>query len=244
MTSEERRARERAAVQERILNAARDLFIKDGYESVSLRKIAEAIEYTPPALYTHFSDKAELLRALCRRDFGALSEVITSVSRVTDPLERIMAIGHAYVRFAVEHPHHYRFMFMTKHPAEVGPAPEDLAVMNNPDLDGYAFLRQSVSAAIEAGLLRPEFSDAELGAQTLWAGVHGVASLEITMGADPCMPWVDLDARARAMCASLLRGMVREPGLVDAIAQRLGTGGVSVGMGGAAGGASARGGRA
>lgn len=217
MSSEDRRIRERQAVQEKILNAARDLFIKDGYESVSLRKIAEAIEYTPPALYTHFADKADLLRALCRRDFGALSEAaITAATATSDPIHRIMAIGRTYIRFAVEHPHHYRFMFMTRHPADVEPAPEDLAHKDNPDLDAYAFLRKSAADAIAAGLFRPELGDAELCAQVLWAGVHGIASLEITMGGDPWIAWRSVDDRSLAMCTAVLRGMLREPARLDA----------------------------
>ncbi len=202
-------------MQDKILNAARDLFLKDGYEAVSLRKIAEAIEYTPPALYTHFADKAEILRALCRQDFGRLTEAVVPLAEVSDPIERILAVGLTYIRFAVEHPHHYRFMFMTRHPAEVEPAPEDFAQKDNPDLDGYAFLRKAAGDAIAEGAFRPEYADAELCAQVLWAGVHGIASLEISMGGDPWINWRPVDARARAMCAALLRGLLREPARLD-----------------------------
>jgi AcrR family transcriptional regulator len=216
VTSDDRRAREKTAVQDKILNAARELFIKEGYESVSLRKIAEAIEYTPPALYTHFADKADLLRALCRRDFGALSEAsISSAIHLTDPIARIIAIGHTYIRFAVDHPHHYRFMFMTRHPAEVEPEAEDLAMKDKPECDGYAFLRQAAADAIALNLLRPEYTDHELCAQVLWAGVHGLASLEITMGDDPWINWTPLDARARAMSSALLRGMLLDPARLE-----------------------------
>lgn len=216
MTSEDRRARERSAVQERILNAARDLFLKEGVEAVSLRKIAEAIEYTAPALYTHFRDKNEILKALCRQDFGALSAALLRAAKIADPAQRILRIGHAYIRFAVENPHQYRFMMMTAHPPEVEPDAEDLADKDDPERNGYAALRQGVADAIAQGLMRPDIKDAELGAQVLWAGVHGIASLEIAMGQDPWIDWRSLDRRARLMCEAVLRGMLRDPARLEA----------------------------
>ena len=215
MSSEDRRAREKMAVQERILNAARELFVKEGFEAVSLRKIAEAIDYTAPALYTHFKDKTELVKALCRQDFGALSGALVKAARMADPVQRIMRIGHGYIRFAVDNPHQYRFMMMTAHRADVEPDAEDIAEKDDPDRDGYAALRRAVADAIAQRLLRPEIKDAELGAQVLWAGVHGIASLQIAMGDEPWINWRSVERRARLMCESLLRGMLRDPARLE-----------------------------
>jgi AcrR family transcriptional regulator len=208
MASVDRRARERAELQERILDAARALFVREGFEAVSLRKIADAIEYTPPAIYTHFRDKNDLIRALCRRDFGALSEALLRASRVADPVTRILRIGQAYIRFAVEHPHHYRFMFMTPHPRGVEPDPEDLRDKDDPERNGYAALRRACQEAIRLGRFLPEHRDPELLAQVFWAGVHGVASLQIAMGEDPWIDWRSLDRRARVMTEVLIRGVL------------------------------------
>ena len=68
----ERREREREEVRTKILDAARDLFTSEGYEKVTMRRIAEAIEYSPTAIYLHFEDKEDLVLALCRQDFGKL----------------------------------------------------------------------------------------------------------------------------------------------------------------------------
>lgn len=197
------------------MDAARALFVKDGYEAVTLRKIAEAIEYTPPALYTHFKDKADLLRALCRRDFGALSEALLRASKVEDPVRRMMAIGRGYIRFAVDHPHHYKFMFMTAHPPEVEPAAEDLADKDDPERNGYAALRGACADAIAQGKFLPEHKDAELLAQVFWAGVHGVASLEIAMGKDPWIDWRTLDDRTNTMVWALVRGALTPEALAE-----------------------------
>lgn len=208
MASGERREREKAEVRERILSAARDLFARRGIDAVTMRGIAEAIEYTPAALYVHFRDKDDLLRALCRNDFAALNEQQKRVSRVADPVERIRRIGLAVVRFAVEHPNHYRFMFMTPLKG-VEPAPEDMARMGDPEEDGYAFFVGIVQDAIDRGRMKPGLKDAHLAAQTLWAGVHGVAALHITHADDPWLPMRPVGVRARMMVDALLAGMTR-----------------------------------
>lgn len=217
MSSIDRRVRARAAVQEKILDAAREQFLAHGYESVSLRKIAEAIEYTPPAIYNHFKDKTELLREMCRRDFAALDEVFLSMAKVKDPVERVFRIGTSYIRFAHDHPKHYRFMFMTPGLSELAPpTEEDLAHMNDPDKDAYAFFVQTVREGVAAGRYRDEYADAELSAQTLWAGVHGVAAIEVTHSQCPFVKLAPLEVRSRAMCAAVLRGMLKNPQEIEA----------------------------
>ena len=208
MTSNDRRAREQAAVKDKILAAARHLFVSEGYESVSMRRIAQAIDYTAPALYTHFKDKTELMAELCRRDFGTLAEHFNKLAKVADPVERIFRIGMSYIRFATDNPNHYRLMFLSTHPADLPPEPEDLKRMNDPDQDAYAFLRHTVAEAIDAGQFLPEHKDSHLIAQVLWAGVHGVASLQITHGQDPWITWRSLERRSRTICETTLRGFL------------------------------------
>jgi AcrR family transcriptional regulator len=199
-------------VREKILAAARGLFVNHGFEAVSLRKIAEAIEYTAPAIYTHFPDKESILVELCRRDFAALAAHFHKVGKVADPVERLYRIGVGYIRFAVEFPNQYRLMFMTPDLREVQPEEHDIKSMNDPDQDGYAFMRVAVKESIEAGRLRPEFKDPELVAQILWSAVHGVASLQISHGDCPWMDWRSLDRRAKGMCEAVLCGLLTESG--------------------------------
>src|SRR5262245_620413 len=131
MGTAERRDRERQEMQTLILDAARELFATEGYEAVTMRKIAEKIEYSPTAIYFHFKDKLALLRELCDRDFAAFAAVLQRTAGVQDPVERLRRLGYAYVDFALEHPNHYRFLFMTAHPAL---SPEESAIQKgNPD---------------------------------------------------------------------------------------------------------------
>ena len=98
-------------------------------------------------------------------------------------------------------------MFMTPGPALT---PEDVALeRGNPEQDAYAFLRQTVAEAMAAGRFRADLEDAELVAQTLWAGTHGVAALEIAKRADGWVPWSPIEARVETMVDALLRGLVR-----------------------------------
>src|SRR3954469_23021435 len=116
MGSNERREREREEVRTKILNAARELFVSEGYDAVTMRKIAQRIEYTPTAIYFHFKDKAALVRELCGVDFLPLAKSHGGLEKFEAPLEKLTCIGYANVEFAPEHPNRYRLMFMTPLP--------------------------------------------------------------------------------------------------------------------------------
>src|SRR5258706_4035211 len=97
----ERREREREEVRTKILDAARELFATEGYEAVTMRKIAERIEYSATAIYQHFEDKETLLAELCRHDFRQFSTHFARAAAIEDPIERLRAAGLAYFDFAV-----------------------------------------------------------------------------------------------------------------------------------------------
>jgi AcrR family transcriptional regulator len=206
MGTSERREREKEKVRTKILDAARELFAEHGYEAVTMRKIANRIEYSPTALYFHFKDKSELVRALCEHDFHAFAQRFLRVASVADPIERLVKSAEAYVDFALEYPNHYRLMFMT--PGLYDVADPDLRV-GDPSEDAYAFLKINVAAAIEAERVRPELGDVELVSQILWSGIHGVVSLYL---AKKDATWVQLKkprALAKHMTAVMMHGISR-----------------------------------
>lgn len=208
MGVKERRARERSETRDKILDAARELFVTEGYEGVSMRRVAEKIEYSPTAIYVHFADKQELFHELCQQDYARLAEVFQSSAMSSDPIERLKQIGSTYTEFGVRYPNHYKFMFMTQHPPHE-PDEVDREIMGNPEVDAYAFLKWAVQQAIDAGCLREELQDAELISQTLWAAIHGVISLDIAKCTDPWVDWRPLQQRAELMLDVTLRGLVR-----------------------------------
>src|ERR1700733_6810197 len=116
MGVKERREREKSETREKILEAARALFSEHGYEGVSMRQVAEKIEYSPTAIYVHFADKEDLFHELVNEDFARLAAEFQNVPMPEDSIERIKQIGRSYVEFGIRHPNHYRLMFMTPHP--------------------------------------------------------------------------------------------------------------------------------
>lgn len=217
MNTVDRRTRERMDVQERILNAARELFAGRGFEAVTMRQIADAIEYTPGAIYVYFKDKRELMLALCRHDFESFESQMRELSRHEhDPLARICKMGQAYLAFAFAHPRHYELMFMTKFPADVELPPEELAKMQDPEQNAYAFLGLCVREAMAQGLLRADLRDPDLVTQTLWMALHGVAAASITFAGDPCMKLESPPERGGTeMRRTLMYGLVRDPRRVE-----------------------------
>jgi len=197
----ERREREREEVRRKILDSARELFALEGYERVTMRRIADAIEYSPTTIYNHFEDKDDLFRALCQEDFSVLLAVVQEQTWPADPVEAIRRLGHVYVQFGLTHPNHYRFMFMTPHgdQQEKAPAGEQT----------FGVLRAFVDRAVAGGRLRDVPRDAIC--QVLWATVHGLTALLVTYGNNfPCVPPVpDL---VDQVLDNSLRGFLRTEG--------------------------------
>ncbi|MGH7720138.1 MAG: TetR/AcrR family transcriptional regulator [Gemmatimonadaceae bacterium] len=208
MGSRERRTRERAETRQRILDAARNMFVREGVEATTMRAIADEIEYTPTAIYHHFPGKQALLVELCNIDFRALATSFLRIGRIDDPVERLRRIGEAYVDFALEHPMQYQLLFMTRHPTV---SREREHVRGDPSEDAYAFLRDTCAEIIATGRLRPEFSDPEEMAQMAWSSLHGLIALHIIKEGDSWIEWRDVRSTAARMGESLIRGMHREP---------------------------------
>jgi AcrR family transcriptional regulator len=199
----ERRARARDSVRTKILDAARELFVRDGVEAVTMRAIGRKIEYTPTTIYHHFRDKHALLLELCTLDMQRLGQAFLSIGRIEDPAERTRRFGLAYVDFALDNPGIYRFLFMTPKP-EVMPEAA-------PEQNAYLMLLQAVTEGIRAGRYRPEFDDPHQLAQLLWGGLHGIVSLRIAKEGAEWIEWRDTRETARAMIDVMERGTKRAP---------------------------------
>jgi AcrR family transcriptional regulator len=205
----ERRERERHELKTRILDAARELFAELGYEAVTMRKIAERIEYSPTAIYFHFKDKEALMRELCELDFASLAQVFQKIAREKDPIERLRKIGLAYVDFGLDYPNHYRLMFMTPHPP-IPLSETDEAKRGNPEEDAYAFLKATVEEGLAADCFRPDLTDADLISQAVWAATHGAISLPIAKCNDTWLDWRPTKKTASVVIDAMIRGLVRE----------------------------------
>lgn len=203
MGPRERREREREEIRGAILDAARELFARDGVEAVTMRRIAEKIEYSPTAIYFHFKDKESLLSELCDYDFRQFAQRFAEAAAVVDPLDRLRVAGQAYVDFGLNHQSHYRVMFMTPKP----PHEQNTEGKGNPEEDAYAFLRNTIEEAMAKGRLKPHLTDVDLVAQVIWSGVHGVVSLEIAKCNDAWVDFKPVQERANLMIDALIDGV-------------------------------------
>lgn len=199
MGVKERRIREKELLRQEILDAARELFIEEGYESVSMRRIAEKIEYSPTTIYLYFQDKAELLNNLCAETFEKLIvRLERSHARFRDPLERLREGLREYVEFGLQNPQHYRVTFMISHQHAENECNEAQAA----GFRAFEHLRQGVVECIRAGKFLNV--DVDTASQTLWAGVHGVTSLLI---ANNKFPFVEQKKLVSMVLDTLLRGL-------------------------------------
>jgi AcrR family transcriptional regulator len=199
---------EKQALRTVIIDAARELFIHQGVEAVTMRAIATRIGYSATSLYLYFSDKDQLLRAVVDTDVLKLAQALQSTLSIADPLQRFLQFAQHYVQFALTNPNHYRMMFMTQHP------PCDIALssieQNNPEQDAYSQLIGVVTSAYAAGIFKPAFTDATLIAQTVWAAMHGLCSLQINMAEDAWINWRPLETRIACMVQMCTHGLLKE----------------------------------
>lgn len=199
---------ERQQLRKLIMDAARELFVSRGVEAVTMREIAKRIGYSATSIYLHFADKEALIRAVCDSDFLALADVLKNNLVSDDPVERMLAIGRGYAQFALNYPNHYRMMFMTEHP----PCNPDSSCIqkNNAEQDAYFQLKTVVNEVFLAGKFKADLNDADLIAQTIWAGMHGVCALQISMANDVWVNWASIEQRLQMMQLTLIRGLLHE----------------------------------
>jgi AcrR family transcriptional regulator len=202
----DRRARERERVRELILNAARELIKEDGYEKLTIRAIADRVEYSPMALYNHFPDKDAILIELAEAGFAELSKKIPKSTKLP-PLEALRRGMLAYIAFGLKHPDEYRLVFMTTRirPAVPGAAEDETAITSVNGRVAFEMLKDLVQrcAAIDK-----RFSDSFAVSRVLWAGIHGVTSLLITV---THFPFGSADKLAQQMVDVLINGLLAVP---------------------------------
>jgi AcrR family transcriptional regulator len=200
MGVQERRAREKKELRQEILDAAREMFVRDGFENVSMRKIAEKIEYSPTTIYLYFQDKADLLDCLCEETFLRLVKKQTLLDQtVADPFERLVKGLRSYIEFGLKHPNHYKVTFMMPPPLDEARRGERSGELGK---KAFAHLRNTLALCAEHRLL--EIVDLEATSQAMWAAVHGLTSLLI---AHPKFEWTDRNHLIDTMIHMLTAGL-------------------------------------
>ena len=160
------------------MDAASQLFVREGFENVSMRRIAERIQYSPAAIYRYFKNKREILSVLRSEAFARFNSFQEQAeremdSREADPVERLRAGGRSYVRFAMEHTEDYRIMF------DLGPGDVDLeGPWAEEPIKAFGRLEDAVSRCMELGWW-PGREVREVSV-VLWSATHGLVSLVLS----------------------------------------------------------------
>jgi AcrR family transcriptional regulator len=173
MGTVERRTREKARLRQEILDAARTIFVEEGYDALTMRRVAKAIEYSPTAIYLYFKDKAELVQALCDETFGKLVKRLQDLAKKQlDPLEYVEAGLRAYIDFGLKNPNHYYVTFIAS------PGRIEYPYEGSGGQRAFEFLRSCVQRCVETGAFRRV--DVDTTAQALWMAAHGLVALLIS----------------------------------------------------------------
>jgi AcrR family transcriptional regulator len=210
MAVADRRARHRASLRREILQAAGRLFAREGPEGVTMRRLADEIEYSPTTIYLHFTNKRDLLAAVCDETFSQFTATLERHrANAAHPVARLRDTLRAYVDFGTAHPHHYRDRFLraSKQAGDTHISDADVTRV-------VGFLRDALQAAVESGDLATPSVD--MSAQALWASVHGLTSLLVTMEGFPFSPPKSL---AEHTIDTLIAGLRRPAGTQRAAAR-------------------------
>jgi AcrR family transcriptional regulator len=198
----ERRARHKNLVRQEILDAARDILVREGYEGLSMRKVAEKIDYSPTAIYLHFKDRDDLVFNVCEQLMAGLARELQEVAnRSPDPLVALKKGLRRYVEFGLAHPQHYEATFGIPH----GHDPDKDARYLAPgtmSMQAFGFLPQLVGECIKQKKLAKV--DVHAASCALWAGIHGITSLLIVM---PNFKWGNPDQVVDQLISILIEGL-------------------------------------
>jgi AcrR family transcriptional regulator len=190
--------------REKILVHASDLFLKDGLEGFSMRKLARRVGVTAPALYRHFESKEALVFAVLGEAYRRMARHLYAALEGQTPRDRLRLAGEGYVTFALEHPRLYDALFASPELVGIAELPPDV------EAQGCAvgrFWNDRIRECMDVGILRR--ADPEAVGLTLWAHAHGLISLHAR---GLLMPGEDADSAAfmdiyRASIARLIEGL-------------------------------------
>jgi AcrR family transcriptional regulator len=197
LTAQGRRDKHKAELRAELVAAAHELVQQEGYEGLTIRKLAKRVGYAPMSVYSYFADKQDILYALAEDAFDALARRIEG-HQADDPLEALRAVMVEYAAFGLGNPNEYRIVATTEQvtpPEKLVPGqPEE----RNPAME---LLVSRVEACVKAGKLS---GDPRAISTMLWAVGHGTISLLISF---PHYPFGEAEVFAERMYDLALAGL-------------------------------------
>lgn len=167
----ERKERDKQEMRKLILDTAMNLFLEEGVRNVSLRRIAEKIEYSPATIYLYFKDKDDILYALHTAGFDELYRRQQELLTIKDPWKRLKKHAEIYLKFALENPEYYNLMFIMRSPISKVAEGEQWSV----GLRSYDLLKKDIQECMDRKVFRK--SDVDIATFAIWSVAHGIAAL-------------------------------------------------------------------
>lgn len=193
MTTMTRRERQRQANRDGILKAARTIAEREGWPAVTIRRIADEIEYASPIIYQHFNNKDAALQALVEQGYEDLEAAMRRATTTTDPETRLLELSRAYLHFARDHRHVYELMHglggVSLEPRERVAAAASVVALTTEAISMWAAARDA------------RLSDPLAASETAWGVLHGMASLGL-------LPDIGFE-RAEKLAIDALKALLR-----------------------------------
>ena len=200
MGVKEKRARHKEELRREILDSAREIFIHDGYDGFSMRKLAEKIDYSPTTIYIYFKNKDDLLFAICEEFFANFFAELNHIRSVSlDPVETLRQAFLYLIEFGLRNPNQYKVIFFTK--TSVYGTHEEFVQRESMARNVYFAFRAMVQDCIKAGRFRE--TDEEVITRTLAVASHGLVTMMLYR---PDHLQQKRDVIARLIVDTLLRG--------------------------------------
>ena len=172
----ERKEKQKQEIKKMILDASMKLFMEQGFENVSIRKIADLIEYSPTTVYLYFKDKNEILFNLHEMGFQKMAEYNTDLWTIKNPVVRLTKMGEYYLQFGLENPAFYELMFILKAPMEALEKLDEKCEWKSGD-QALGKLKETIQECMDKGLI--DKGDVHAVSMAIWSMVHGMVALAI-----------------------------------------------------------------
>ena len=169
----ERKEREKEDMRKLIIDAAFEMFLKEGYAGTSLRLIAKKIEYSPGTIYLYYKDKDALFFDIQTRCFDNLVVEYKKLEGIEDPFERVRQIGFTYMRHNIENPQCFNIKFLLDSPLGEFTRKNRWKKYGN----ALGFFTYAVQECVDQKLIK--FTDVNLACLELWGLVHGLTTIYI-----------------------------------------------------------------
>ncbi|WP_315820586.1 TetR/AcrR family transcriptional regulator [Paraflavitalea speifideaquila] len=180
----ERKEKQKTEIRKMILDASMQLFVEQGFANVSIRKIADLIEYSPTTVYLYFKDKDDILFSLHELGFQKMAEYNEGLWDIKNPLLRLHKMGENYIKFGLANPEFYDLMFIQRSPMQTIEKMVDCEWKSGDVALGR--LKDTVREGMDMGLIIK--GDVDVVSMAVWSTVHGLVSLSIRNRFDKLVP--------------------------------------------------------